>query len=154
MSREKRGFTLVELMVVIVIIGILAALAIPRFLGATNKAKATEFKPVLKQIFTLQESYKMEKDAYGSTAAMIAFDAPTAGSPRFTYSILVGTGANKTLGKAVLTTAGSIKKVSGADMTTAEGVACANAGTTAATNGVGALDSLAALSNVRVFACD
>lgn len=154
MKSLKKGFTLVELMVVIVIIGILAALAIPRFLGATNKAKATEFKPVLKQIYTLQEAYKQEKDAYGTSAAMIAFDVPTAGNPRFTYSILVGTGANKTVGKAVLTTAGTIKKVSGADMTTAEGVACANAGTTAATNGVGALDSLALLAAVPVFSCD
>jgi prepilin-type N-terminal cleavage/methylation domain-containing protein len=154
MKSLKKGFTLVELMVVIVIIGILAALAIPRFLGASNKAKATEFKPVLKQIYTLQEAYKQEKDAYGSTAAMIAFDTPTGGNPRFTYTVVIGTGTNLTVGKGVLKTAGTIKKVSGADMTTAEGIACANAGTTAATNGVGALDSLAVLASVPVFACD
>ena len=38
----KRGFTLVELMVVIVIVGILSAVALPNFLSQTNKAKATE----------------------------------------------------------------------------------------------------------------
>ena len=38
----EKGFTLVELMIVIVIVGILSAVALPNFLGQTNKAKATE----------------------------------------------------------------------------------------------------------------
>ena len=38
----EKGFTLVELMVVIVIVGILSAVALPSFLDQTNKAKATE----------------------------------------------------------------------------------------------------------------
>lgn len=89
MKNLKKGFTLVELMVVIVIIGILAALAIPRFLGATNKTKAAEFKPVLKQIYTLQEAYKQEKDAYSTdaTGAAIAFDKPDTASSRFNYAV-------------------------------------------------------------------
>lgn len=79
MKSLKKGFTLVELMVVIVIIGILAALAIPRFLGATNKTKATEFKPILKQIYTLEEAYKQENPSgkYGTLQA-IGFDSPGA----------------------------------------------------------------------------
>ena len=85
MKSLKKGFTLVELMVVIVIIGILAALAIPRFLGATNKTKAAEFKPVLKQIYTLQEAYKQERDVYGLLTE-IAFEQPAVTSRRFDYS--------------------------------------------------------------------
>lgn len=89
MKSLKKGFTLVELMVVIVIIGILAALAIPRFLGATNKTKAAEFKPVLKQIYTLQEAYKQEKDAYSNDAdgSDIGFDKPDSASARFSYGV-------------------------------------------------------------------
>jgi type IV pilus assembly protein PilA len=51
----EKGFTLVELMIVIVIVGILSAVALPNFLSQTDKAKATEATSVssayLKQIF-------------------------------------------------------------------------------------------------------
>lgn len=57
---KQRGFTLIELMVVVVIIGILAALAIPRYFGATTRTKQGEAKIILKQIATLQEPYRVD----------------------------------------------------------------------------------------------
>ena len=45
---NRRGFTLIELMIVVVIIGILAALAIPKFMKVTGKAKVAEAKTILK----------------------------------------------------------------------------------------------------------
>jgi prepilin-type N-terminal cleavage/methylation domain-containing protein len=97
MKSSRKGFTLVELMVVIVIIGILAALAIPRFLGATAKAKATEFKPVLKQIYTLETAYQQESTtaSFGSLQN-VGWDipglqgtiaAPTGSSAYFGYGL-------------------------------------------------------------------
>lgn len=90
--KNKNGFTLVELMVVIIIIGILASIAIPKFMGATTKAKLTEFKPILKQAIVLYNAYYEEHDTYITKTgdikngnAEIGFDLPV-GASRFNYS--------------------------------------------------------------------
>jgi len=89
---NRRGFSLVELMVVLVVIGILASLAIPRFMGVTDKAKLSEFKPVLKQAVTLYNAYFQEKETYVTPTGNISsgnpdigFDLPE-GESRFEYS--------------------------------------------------------------------
>ena len=62
--KKAKGFTLVELMVVIVIVGILAAVAIPKFLDASNKAKASEFPTQLTAIYTGEMAYNAELGSY------------------------------------------------------------------------------------------
>jgi type IV pilus assembly protein PilE len=60
-------------MFVIVIIGVLALIAIPKFMGVTQKAKMTEAKTMLKQVYTLQTAHYYERDAYASGLAAIGF---------------------------------------------------------------------------------
>ena len=67
--KNKKGFTLIELMIVVVIIGILAALAIPRFMTASTRSKQAECKQMLKQIYTMQHTFRQGNplNAYGET---------------------------------------------------------------------------------------
>ena len=62
--KQEKGFTIIELLIVVVIIGILAAAAIPRFGTITRKAKDTEATKILRQIYTLEEGYYFENSNY------------------------------------------------------------------------------------------
>jgi len=87
---KAKGFTLVELMVVIVIVGILAAVAIPKFLDASNKAKASEFPTQLTAIYTGQMAYQAERGMYVTSFANLrdsaGVDVPST-SRWFSYSM-------------------------------------------------------------------
>lgn len=66
-SKENSGFTLIELMVVIVILGILAAIIAPKIIGRTDEAKVTEAKVQIKNLETALKLYKLDSGAYPST---------------------------------------------------------------------------------------
>lgn len=72
--KDESGFTLTELLVVIVIIGLLASLAIPKFMSVITKAKTSEAKLMLKQVYDLETAYYLENDLYTDNLSAIGFE--------------------------------------------------------------------------------
>lgn len=84
MIRTSKGFTLIELMVVIVIIGVLAALAIPKFTDASTKAKFAEIPTVMGSYDHAQLAYIAETGKLNVSDSLV-FSKPN-GSKWFTYA--------------------------------------------------------------------
>src|SRR5262244_4462693 len=71
---RQRGFTLIELMIVVAIIGILAAIAIPNFIKFQARSKQSEAKANLKAIFTAQKAFFQEKDRFSTLTGEVGFE--------------------------------------------------------------------------------
>lgn len=67
--RKEKGFTLVELMVVIIILAILTAIAVPSYMALRNRARVAAAQSEMQNIATALELYNADKDAYPLTAA-------------------------------------------------------------------------------------
>ena len=71
---NTQGFTLVELMVVVGIIGILATIAIPNFRKYQAKSKTTEAKIQLSSVYTSMESMLLEYDTYATCLSSVGYN--------------------------------------------------------------------------------
>src|SRR3989337_2682194 len=80
---KEKGFTLIELMIVVAILGILAAIAIPNFMRFQAKSKQSEAKSNLGAIGTTAEAFRSENDTYVATWAQLGW-APQ-GTTRYAY---------------------------------------------------------------------
>jgi general secretion pathway protein G len=63
-KRERRGFTLIEIMVVVVILGILAATIIPQFIGTTQDAKVSAAKSTIAELESALERFQIHMDRH------------------------------------------------------------------------------------------
>lgn len=81
LHKNNKGFTLVELMIVVAIIGILAAIAIPNFISYQLKSKTTEAKTNIGAIKTSEIAYAAETDEYLTASSTPATDATSVKEP-------------------------------------------------------------------------
>ncbi|HEX9246853.1 MAG TPA: type II secretion system protein [bacterium] len=76
LTRKEKGFTLIELVVVLAILGILIALAVPRYLAARKKAYKAEGDNILQEAKTLEWAYYQQYNTFDSTGAQIGLAMP------------------------------------------------------------------------------
>ena len=88
-SRTRKGFTLVELAVVIVIIGVLAAFGVPRFLKSVERTKASEAFAYLSAVRSAQERYIAKEGTY--SASVDTLDIVQAAPKNFAVSSITTT---------------------------------------------------------------
>ena len=81
MLRTQKGFTLIELMIVVVIIGILAAIAIPNFIAMQNRAKEGSTKANMHTLQLAAEDYGVRNDG------VYAADMTSSGNPTVAASL-------------------------------------------------------------------
>jgi type IV pilus assembly protein PilA len=103
MKKLMKGFTLIELMIVVAIIGILAAIAIPNFIKFQARSKQSEAKANLKAMFTAEKAFYQEKDRFSSLVGEVGF-APERNN-RYNYSLTVNATGYDNRSVAVATTA-------------------------------------------------
>ena len=83
--KKDNGFTLIELMIVVAIIAILAAIAIPNFLSFVSQTRRSEVKSNLEAIYKAELSYFGEKDRY--SASFVEIRWVPIGVAHYTYSV-------------------------------------------------------------------
>lgn len=80
MARKQAGFTLLELIIVVAIIGILAAIAIPSYQDYVRKSRRTDATVKINQIQQAQEKWRANNPAYSSTWAELGISGTACGS--------------------------------------------------------------------------
>jgi len=84
--RRNKGFTLIEVLIVVIILGILATLAVPQFGKMRKRARLAEAWAGLGALRTAQAVYYMEHDNYAIAIGDLDFDTPSGGGFSYTVS--------------------------------------------------------------------
>jgi len=99
LSMRQRGFTLIELMVTVAIIGILAGIGIPAYQSYMREARRSEGTSGLLEMQSLQERWRLNNTTYG-TAANLATVGTLPTSTYYTFSVTANSATAFTLSAA------------------------------------------------------
>ncbi len=96
---KTKGFTLLELLMVVIIVGVLASLALPQYAGFVEKARAAEATATIGAIKNAQALYKLENGNYSSVLADLGMGSvPTSGDAQYwTYGTAGTAGTSYTI---------------------------------------------------------
>ena len=75
-SKNKKGFTLIEMLVVVLIIGVLAAIALPQYKLAVGKAKFATLKSAVKAVAEAEDRYFLIYNKYTAELEKLDIDIP------------------------------------------------------------------------------
>ena len=89
MRRDMLGVTLLELMIVVVILGIITAIAYPSYRDVAARAKRVEAKAALLKIATNQERFYLQNNTYTTDMAVLGFNADPFISDTKSYSVVI-----------------------------------------------------------------
>lgn len=94
MKNRSLGFTLIELMIVVAVIGILAAIAIPSYQDSIRKGKRAEGRAALTELLQQQERYMTQRNTYLAFSNTAGTTSPT--SAATTFKVFSGDSSAKT----------------------------------------------------------
>lgn len=120
MQKPIAGFTLIELMIVVAIVGILAAIAYPSYTDSVRKGRRAEAITALYQLQLAEEKWRANNAAYTSTLSDLGIAATVPASGTAYYDIAIAAGANGTSFSATATA----KSTGGQNQDKASGVLC------------------------------